>query len=33
MYLMAKKLGFADKMFKNIKVEGDGPFPRISCAR
>src|ERR1700730_9463184 len=27
MYLLAKKLGFADKMFKNIKVEGDRPLP------
>jgi formate dehydrogenase major subunit len=27
MYLIAKKLGFADKMFKNIKVEGDRPVP------
>ena len=27
MYLLAKKLGFADKMFKNIKVEGDRPVP------
>ena len=26
-YLLAKKLGFADKMFKNIKVEGDRPVP------
>jgi formate dehydrogenase major subunit len=26
-YLMAKKLGFADLMFKNIKVEGDRPVP------
>jgi formate dehydrogenase major subunit len=25
MYLLAKKLGFADKMFKNIKLEGDVP--------
>ena len=25
MYLMAKKLGFADKMFKNIKVENNLP--------
>ncbi|MGB0085802.1 MAG: formate dehydrogenase subunit alpha [Rhodomicrobiaceae bacterium] len=25
MYLVAKKLGFADKMFKNIKVENDLP--------
>jgi formate dehydrogenase major subunit len=25
MYLLAKKLGFADKMFKNIKVEGNLP--------
>ena len=24
---MAKKLGFADLMFKNIKVEGDRPVP------
>jgi len=27
MYLLAKKLGFADKMFKNVKVEGDRPVP------
>ena len=27
LYLMAKKLGFADRMFKNIKVEGDRPVP------
>jgi len=26
-YLMAKKLGFADPMFKNIKVENDRPSP------
>jgi formate dehydrogenase major subunit len=26
-HLMAKKLGFADAMFKNIKVEGDRPVP------
>jgi formate dehydrogenase major subunit len=26
-YLIAKKLGFADRMFKNIKVEGDRPVP------
>ena len=26
-YLAAKKLGFADAMFKNIKVEGDRPVP------
>jgi len=26
-YLMAKKLGFADSMFKNIKVEGIRPLP------
>jgi formate dehydrogenase major subunit len=25
MYLLAKKLGFADRMFKNIKVEGNMP--------
>ena len=25
MYLLAKKLGFADRMFKNIKVEGNEP--------
>ena len=25
MYLLAKKLGFADKMFKNIKVENNVP--------
>ncbi len=27
LYLMAKKLGFADAMFKNIKIEGDRPLP------
>jgi formate dehydrogenase major subunit len=27
MYLLAKKLGFADRMFKNVKVEGDRPVP------
>jgi formate dehydrogenase major subunit len=27
LYLMAKKLGFADGLFKNIKVEGDRPVP------
>jgi formate dehydrogenase major subunit len=27
MYLLAKKLGFADQMFKNVKVEGDRPVP------
>jgi formate dehydrogenase major subunit len=27
MYLMAKKLGFANGLFKNIKVEGDRPLP------
>jgi len=27
MYLLAKKLGFADLMFKNIKVEGNRPVP------
>ncbi len=27
MYLLAKKLGFADKMFKNIKVENNRPVP------
>ncbi|MGZ3283677.1 MAG: formate dehydrogenase subunit alpha, partial [Xanthobacteraceae bacterium] len=26
MYLLAKKLGFADRMFKNIKVEADRPL-------
>jgi formate dehydrogenase major subunit len=26
-YLMAKKLGFADLLFKNIKIEGDRPVP------
>ena len=25
MYLLAKRLGLADRMFKNIKVEGDRP--------
>jgi formate dehydrogenase major subunit len=27
MYLVAKKLGFADRLFKNIKIEGDRPLP------
>src|ERR671930_1785418 len=27
MYLLAKKLGFADRMFKNIKVENNRPDP------
>jgi formate dehydrogenase major subunit len=27
LYLMAKKLGFADQLFKHIKVEGDRPLP------
>ena len=27
MYLLAKKLGFADQMFKNIKVENNLPVP------
>src|SRR5208282_181566 len=27
MYLLTKKLGFADKMFKNIKVENGTPLP------
>ncbi|MCS6780398.1 MAG: formate dehydrogenase subunit alpha [Geminicoccaceae bacterium] len=27
MYLLAKKFGFADQMFKNIKVEGNEPVP------
>ncbi len=27
MYLLAQKLGFADKMFKNIKVENNHPSP------
>ena len=27
MYLLAKKLGFAEGLFKNIKVEGDRPLP------
>src|SRR3546814_4132998 len=26
-YLLAQKLGFADLMFKNMKVEGDRPVP------
>ena len=26
-YLMAKQLGFADKLFKNIAIEGDRPSP------
>jgi formate dehydrogenase major subunit len=27
MYLLAKKFGFADRMYKNVKVEGDRPMP------
>jgi formate dehydrogenase major subunit len=27
MYLFAKKLGFADKMFKNIKIDNNNPLP------
>src|SRR5262249_56094620 len=27
LYLMAKKLGFADVLFKHIQVEGDRPLP------
>jgi formate dehydrogenase major subunit len=27
LYLLARKLGFADEMFKNIKVEGNRPVP------
>jgi formate dehydrogenase major subunit len=30
---LAQKLGFADRMFKNIKVETTYPSPRTSCAR
>ena len=33
MYLLAKKCGFADKMFKNIKVENGAVRRRTSCAR
>ena len=33
MYLLAKKLGFADLMFKNIKVENNVPVPRMSSAK
>ena len=33
MYLLAKKLGFADRMFKNIKVEGNAPVGRGHPAR
>ncbi len=33
MYLLAKKLGLAERMFKNIKVENNRPSPRTSCAR
>ena len=33
MYLLAKKLGFADQMFKNIKVENDAPVGRGHPAR
>ena len=33
LYLMAKKLGFADLLFKNIKVEGDRPVARGHPAR
>ena len=27
LYLLARKLGFAEPMFRNIKVEGDRPVP------
>jgi formate dehydrogenase major subunit len=27
MYLLAKRLGFADRLYKNVKVEGDRPVP------
>ena len=33
MYLLAKKLGFADRMFKNIKVENNEPVGRGHPAR
>ncbi len=33
MYLIAKKLGFADQMFKNIKVENNVPVARTSCGK
>ena len=33
MYLLAKKLGFADQMFKNIKVENNLPVGRGHPAR
>ena len=33
MYLLAKKLGFADRMFKNIKVENNVPVGRGHPAR
>ena len=32
MYMLARKLGFADRMFKNIKVENGAVSPRTSCA-
>ena len=33
MYMFARKFGFADQMFKNIKVENGAVRPRTSCAR
>jgi formate dehydrogenase major subunit len=33
MYSLARKLGFADQMFKNIKVENGKCRPRTSCGR
>jgi formate dehydrogenase major subunit len=33
MYMLARKLGFADELFKNIKVENGAVRPRTSCAR
>jgi anaerobic selenocysteine-containing dehydrogenase len=33
MYLLAKKLGFADTMFKNIKVENNVPVAEDISAR
>ena len=33
MYLIAQKLGFADRMFKNIKVENNLPEARTSFVK
>jgi len=33
MYLLARKFGFADRMFKNIKVENNAVSAEDICAR